>query len=431
MKELRILIVAHEFSPEQGSECAEGWNLVTRLAKHHKVTVLYASGSQFRQQAYKTAINNYLKKNQSIENLEFVNIAQPKITKFIAYFNSYFLKISAIGLPFLYFIAYKFWQKAAYKKAKHLNKINKFNIVHQLTQITFREPGYLWKLDVPFVWGPTGGTSTLPKEYKKSLSLKSKLFENFRTFSNFFQFNFTNRVIKANKKASLIYTFSKEDATRFEKRAKGHIKLMPDAGTYKQTEDTSHIEEGQSTITGIWVGQLIERKAPEILLKALELNNIAKEKLKFIIIGSGPLETSLHKLATDMKLENIKWIKKVTHDEIFAIMRKADFLVHTSYREAATNIIPEAISMGLPIICHDISGMSIVVNDSCGIKIPLISPTKSIKKFSNAITQLYGNKTMLAELKNGARLRSEELSWDKMAETIANDYIQIHKKHLK
>jgi hypothetical protein len=38
MKRLRVLISSHEFSPEQGSECAVGWNIATRMAAYHDVT---------------------------------------------------------------------------------------------------------------------------------------------------------------------------------------------------------------------------------------------------------------------------------------------------------------------------------------------------------------------------------------------------------
>lgn len=41
-KQLNILISAHEMSPYQGSECAEGWNIVKRLGEYHNITVLYS-----------------------------------------------------------------------------------------------------------------------------------------------------------------------------------------------------------------------------------------------------------------------------------------------------------------------------------------------------------------------------------------------------
>lgn len=425
MKRLNVLIVAHEFSPNQGSECAEGWNLVTRIAKYHDVTVLYASGSQFCNDSYVTAVEDFYKLNDPISGLKLINIDQPSLTKIFTRINKNFVKIGSIGLPILYFMGYKFWQKKVYKKAKKLNEIYNYDISHQLTQITFREPGYLWKLNVPFVWGPTGGTSTIPKGFLHILTWKSFFFEKIRTLSNFYQFNYVNRIIQANKQAALIYCFTNEDGIRFKKRSTGKIKLMLDAGTNSNKISNVSRKNESSVITGIWCGQLIERKAPLILLRALALGNFSNQKLRIIIIGSGPLETSLHKLAEELKIDNIEWISRVSHDKIFELMRSADFFVHTSYREATSNVIPEALSIGLPVICHDANGMSIAVNENCGIKIPLISYEESVKGFCKAINSILEDNDLLNKIKAGAVIRSNEISWDSMAETIAEDYIKI------
>lgn len=430
MKRLNVLIVAHEFSPEQGSECSEGWNIVTRLSKYHNVTVLYASGSQFQHNSYFDAINRYIKVNGPIFGLTLINIDQPKVAKRIARVNSNFLKIGSIGLPILYFTAYKYWQKAAYRKAKKLVKEKEFHILHQLTQITFREPGYLWKLGIPFVWGPTGGTSTIPKGFLSLLSWRSKIFEKIRSFSNFYQFRFVGRIIQANKRAKLIYSFTKEDGLRFEKRAQGEIKLMLDAGTTLSGILDKPKKEASSVLTAIWCGQLIERKAPSILLKAIAEGKFETQKIKFLIIGDGPLREFLMKLAEELHLKNIEWIKNVNHDKVFGLMRSSDFFIHTSYREATSNVIPEALSMGLPVICHDANGMSIAINESCGIKIPLVSFDESVVGFQHAIHKLIADPNYLEQLKKGAIARTAEISWDKMAETIANDYLKIYNENI-
>lgn len=430
MKRLNVLIVAHEFSPEQGSECSEGWNIVTRLSKYHNVTVLFASGSQFQHNSYLDAVNRYLRDNGRLEGLKLITIDQPKMTNFFSTINKNFLKVSCIGLPILYFLGYNFWQKEVYKKAKKLTEIHHFDITHQLTQITFREPGYLWKLGIPFVWGPTGGTSTVPKGFLGLLSWKSKIFEKIRSFSNFYQFRFVGRIIQANKRAKLIYSFSKEDGLLFEKRAQGEIKLMLDAGTSLSGIVDKPKKEASSILTAIWCGQLIERKAPSILLKAIAAGKFEKEKIKFLIIGDGPLRESLIKLAEELNLKNIEWIKNVNHNEVFELMKAADFFIHTSYREATSNVIPEALSMGLPVICHDANGMSIAINESCGIKIPLVSADESVLGFQNAIRQLLSDKQYLIQLQKGAIARTPEISWDAMAETIANDYLKIYNENI-
>ncbi|CAN5805068.1 hypothetical protein BH11BAC4_BH11BAC4_04380 [soil metagenome] len=425
---LSVLIIAHELSPVQGSECAVGWNLVTRLAKYHDLTVLYASGSQANHNSYFDAINNYTAVNGPIPGIRFINIDQPGITKSIASFNKTFSKIGPIGLPVLYYLGYGYWQKAAFAKAKELHKKEKFDVVHQLTQVAFREPGYTWKMDIPFFWGPTGGTKTLPKAFYKMLPLKSRILEGIRTFSNYIQFNFSSRVIKANKTAAVIYAFSPEDVNLLKQRVTGEIKLMLDVGTIHYDSIDHHSDQHSTTVKAMWCGHLIERKAAIILLKALALSKQTREGVKFQIVGTGPLEESLQQFAEELELKNVEWIKNVDRDTVFKMMSEADFFVHTSLREATSSVIPEALSTGLPVICHDADGMSIAINESCGIKVPMISPADSIIGFHAAIEKLVLNKPLIEKLKAGARKRSLEMSWDSMAETIATDYITVVNK---
>lgn len=421
---LRVLVIAHELSPIKGSECAEGWNVVTRLAKYHHITVIYASGSQFGKHSYFDAVQQYIQTNGPIQNLTFVNIDMPRVTKIIASLNSKLRSLSTVGLPVLYYIGYKYWHKAAFREAIKLHNVNNFQVVHQLTQITFREPGYTWKLGVPFFWGPTGGTNILPIKFYSLLKPLGVILELIRSLSNYYQFNFNSRITKATKIASCIYAFSLQDLAKFKKRASGEIKVMLDAGTYDGAPIIEK-EESNGKLKGIWCGQLNERKAPSILLKALSMHAQTRELVTMQIIGKGPLKKSLVALAQKLNLTNIEWIENVSHDDVFKLMGQADFLVHTSLREATTNVIPEALSMGLPIICHDINGMSIAVNESCGIKIPFISPETSIMEFNNAFRHLISDKDYLTDLKNGAKTRALEISWNAMAETIANDYINV------
>lgn len=429
MKRLKVLVNAHELSPYNGSECAVGWNFVTRLAKYHDVTVLHASGSQFHHNSYVNALNRYFQTAAPVPGLTFRNIDKPAMSRLMVRINAYFKKLTPVGLPFLYYIGYKYWQKAAYREAKRMHEKEPFDIAHQLTQITFREPGYLWKLGIPFFWGPTGGTATFPKTFYKDLSGRSKLLERIRRVSNFYQFKFTGRVSKANKKAAVIYTFSKVDAARLKKRARGEVKIMLDVGTYPRAVHEKTKPANPGMIKGIWCGRISDYKAPAILLNALGKESSTRNKVQFVIIGKGALETEMSKLASELQLQHIEWIKEVKHDDIFEMMGNADFLVHTSLREATSSVIPEALSMGLPVICHDAYGMGMAINEECGIKVPLVSPADSVNGFHEAIRRLAAEPGLLEKLKQGAVKRSAEISWDKLAETMANDYLAIIENH--
>jgi len=71
--------------------------------------------------------------------------------------------------------------------------------------------------------------------------------------------------------------------------------------------------------------------------------------------------------------------------------------------------------------------MDIAIKDLCGIKIPLVSPQNSIVNFKNAIELLIKDKKHLERLKQEAKERALEISWDRLVEEIAADYTEIYK----
>jgi len=425
---LRILIISHELSPVQGSECAIGWNMVIRLARYHNLTVMYASGSQAKPGSYREAINVFEKEHGKIKGIEFVAVDQPEKTLNLARYNKRFSRLGPTGLPVLYFLGYRYWEQEAYRVAKNLHKENPFDAVYHLTQIAFREPGYCWKLGIPFFWGPTGGIGPLPKAFYSLLSGRAALIERLRAFSNSRIFKYSHRIINANKLASVIYTYSVEDKLLFEKRATGKLKLMLDVGTQQHTNISFSPKENREILRGIWCGHLIERKAPQILIKALAASDVTRNRIRFSIVGDGALAEEMKGLAQSLRLENIDWIPNVNRETVFKLMSEADLFVHTSLREATSSVIPEALSTGLPVICHDANGMSLAINNTCGIKIPLINPETSINGFHAAIEKLILDPQLLNRLQKGAWDRAMEISWDNMALTIANDFTEAVSK---
>lgn len=428
---LNVLVSAHELNPYGGSECAEGWNVIIRLAKYHNLTIIYASGSQFNPGSYQNGIKEYFSKNENTYNINFIPVEQTKTTLLLAKINRKLSKQrSSIGNPFIYYLGYSIWQKKAYQVANKLCQNTNFDIIHHLTSISFREPGYLWKLPLPFIWGPTGGLSRIPFRFYKFIGYGTFSKELIRNSVNKIQFLSNPRIRKALKRSALIYTFSIEDQTMFYKKSGIKPKVLLDAAAYTSFKgEIAHLDDSKP-LSVVWCGELIKRKSLEIVLYAISREALLQEKIILKIVGSGPLENYYKNLAENLGINNcIEWIGQVDRNTVFNIMEDSDLLVHSSYREATSHVIPEALSHALPVICHDINGMSIAIDEKCGIKIPLTSPETSISGFKNALLKLSENRKELERLKKGAKERSAELSWDTMAETIALDYIAIHKNN--
>jgi hypothetical protein len=52
---------------------------------------------------------------------------------------------------------YLLWQWGAYRAARQLNRVCRFDVVHHITSGIFRHPSFMAFLDVPFAFGPLGG----------------------------------------------------------------------------------------------------------------------------------------------------------------------------------------------------------------------------------------------------------------------------------
>ena len=162
---LKVLITSFAISPIQGSEAGMGWDFCTRIGRHCIATVLYGAEERTFKQDF--SVDRYIKENGAIPNVNFIWVDASPLAKWL-------LKIhDAVHLSLFYYWAYKLWQKKAYQVAVKLESIEKFNIVHHFNMIGFREPGYLWKMELPFIWGPVGGTVNVHLRYWKILGLKA------------------------------------------------------------------------------------------------------------------------------------------------------------------------------------------------------------------------------------------------------------------
>lgn len=77
-------------------------------------------------------------------------------------------------------LIYRDWQTAAPSRASQLHSQHNFALTHHLTYASWRMPPKLWKLPIPFVFGPVGGGGTIRKTFRPVLGPSGRIFELFR-----------------------------------------------------------------------------------------------------------------------------------------------------------------------------------------------------------------------------------------------------------
>ena len=103
----------------------------------------------------------------------------------------------------------------------------------------------------------------------------------------------------------------------------------------------------------IFVGRLMPQKACDQLIRACALLRKAGVDFSLCIVGDGPLMNELSGLVDGLELADCITFEGY-HPAPIELMKKSDLLVLPSLQEGMSNVLLEAISIGLPIVATDV-----------------------------------------------------------------------------
>ena len=166
-------------------------------------------------------------------------------------------------------------------------------------------------------------------------------------------------------------------------------------------------------------------EALDILIESINQSDLLKQNIDVTILGDGVNKNDYVSLVKKYELNNINFIGSVNKSMVNELMKKSHILIHTSIKEAASAVILEGLSSGLPVVCHDAFGMSHAITDTCGFKVKFANKKESIFGFKKSLETFLKNPILVKKLSEGAYIRSEELSWNGLIQTISNDYSKI------
>ena len=327
-----------------------------------------------------------------------------------------------------FYYYYDKWQKKTLEIAKEIIRNNHIDIVHQLNMIGFREPGYLWKLNKPFIWGPTNAKEAFPIEYLEGASIKKKIFITLKNSITKFQLKYNSKVHHAAKKAKYIIAASGDSAKSIEKYLKRTPVLINESGCeLNDNQFLKSFNENKQTLDLLWVGRFIFTKQLELAIRSVaQCNN---DNIRLHIVGGTLEEEANYKnLTKSLGIETqCVWYEKVSHERVQKLMQNSDLFFFTSVAEGTPHVILEAFNNNLPVLCFNTCGQGDSVNSSVGVKIELSNPETSIKEFSKILNELENNRDILHGMAQNCKTRQEELSWDRKI----HDMIELYNKCLE
>ncbi len=110
-------------------------------------------------------------------------------------------------------------------------------------------------------------------------------------------------------------------------------------------------------------------------LRACKMMKEAGMAFNYCIVGAKGNE-ELEYLAHDLGLQKeVELLPKVSQQEVYELMNRADVLLFSSIKEGLPNVVVEAMAIGLPVISTNCGGVEELLSDNCGAIVPVRDAT--------------------------------------------------------
>jgi len=398
---LKVLVSAYACNPKQGSEEAVGWNWVRLLAVDHEVTVLTA-------EFHRGDIEEY----GAPANVRFVYVPQ-RCWHYAP--TSAWRKIEGSIAKPLMNLAYAHWQRDAERIARRLHLRDPFDLVHQLTYVGFRFPGGLWKLGIPFVWGPIGGIENTSWRLLGAMGAGGSIYYGGRNLINSIQRLFLHKPTLAARAAGKGVIAATTNVGRLMRRHYAIEASVISEITIPHDMPFPRFLERKTSepLRLVWSGQHLSGKALNIGLDAL--SHVQKMGIDFTlhILGGGPKTSAWQKQARFLGIsEKCVWHGIVARVDAFEIMSNSHSILITSLKDLTSTVLVEALALGLPVICPNHCGFPEALGSDAGILAPVKSVEALTMGIACGVAQLAMDEPLRQKMAKAAAARAYLFSFD-------------------
>ena len=366
-----VLISAYACIPERGSEEGNGWYYSSIISQsNHRVWCLTRP------------------MNKEALDEKLAQVPHPNLTYVYVETPDWIEKVYYWGLIGMYF-HYLYWQWAALKTARPLNRQHNFDIVHHVSYGSLQLGSLLYKLNRPFIFGPIGGGQEAPdsmRRYFKGHWKKEKM----RTLVSEVLLRFNPGCFGAIRKADHVLVWNEDTRRKIEwlGRTKGVSKEFSGI-SQSFIPQIPLVHTPGPVLQLVWVGRLMPRKALELTLHGLSKVD-RRLPIQLTVVGDGEMGQYMPEYLSRYNLtDRVKWTGYVGYEQVKAFYRQADVFFFTSLRDTGPAQLLEAMAYSLPVVTLHIHGQAELVNESTGIRVPVTDQETVTSELAKAVEWMY------------------------------------------
>ncbi len=370
---MNIVISAYRCSPYDVSEAYSSFAWVDILARHHYI-ILFTTNKN------KADIEQFYTSQNSNVNLKIFGFAD----NYFFSKNKFLHKEVKLGYFF-------FNRKLKIFLNKNQYILENADVLFHRSPQSFRYLTCLSNYKCPFVIGPLEGGLKPPPELKNYFS-KEPAFFKLRNLdrlilkSKIYQKQFENASAIL---ISLPYMLESIDE-KLHSKCIWIFNTGIDCNEWKAKEPK---KVNNKVVNLLFAGSLTRYKGPELIIKALSTHHLKELKyVKLHIAGSGEEEENLKTIVQATGItDRVFFHGFVSKSELKQLYESADIFVFPTLKEAAGNVLLEAMSYGLPIITMNVGGPKYICPADGAIKLPIVPFEELTALIGESIKQLIIN----------------------------------------
>lgn len=395
---MNILLTAYNCSPEMGSEHYYGNNIILNLSEAYPDHLFIV----VTRTEFKSKIEIQFK---GISNVEFHYVLEPEL----------YLRSKGIPSMLSFYLTYRLWERNALKCIQKIQINVKLDFVHKLNIIGYSYLGDLFKLkNVKVIAGPLSGYENIKLEFLKYLTFGDRIFYAIR-----FLINYHNRAKTVNTLNNENFYHILVNDLSLEKRLHVSKSFFFDSYCIDTGDVCTNyfLEASPNKLKILLAARWVSRKGILFFERILPLLN--PSDIEFILCNDGPCKKMfIEKLQTNgFTFFDHGFVKPA---ELDLIMRRSDILCYPSFLDANTNLIPQAISNRLPVVCFNINSYSKFLDDDVSYKVN-VGPNME-NDFAKIIQGIIEKRILLNEKKHNAIPFVKRNSYFTAVQTLAKIY---------
>lgn len=362
--------------------------------------------------------SSWISKLHYPENVIFVPVVPSRMARFFNWFNRKKIFVYA------FYLAYNLWQRDCYKKGKHICSQKKFDLIHFLGPIGYREPGYLWKLRLPYLWGPVGGMDNISPEFMRAMPWQGRIKSEFRNLLNLMQLNYSRRVRKVFQHADVVIASTTSIQKKIQDLYQCNCAYLPENGLVILPSNSlqKKLDLSLTPLKLIFIGRIEAMKMLSILLDSIRRLQ-DRTRIKLDIIGDGPLTRKLQKEYSDLA-GNLIWHGALPRCQVLQLLKQSHLHCICSAKEANPTVIWEAMAEGVPTLSVDHCGMHDIVLPDCGIPIAVGSYEQMVAGFSRALEDCLAHPEKIEKLSSKVIETAKRFSWEERSVFFTAKYME-------